>query len=102
MGYGSKNPLNVLGTFSASTKVAEKEVKAEFGVIDGDGEALLGRETGLQLRVLKCCSPKKRLCQIIKRCLMVWSSYKTVSLSDCESQCTPGGSDSHVHSVQRS
>ena len=43
--YGSKELLKVLGTFSASTKVAESEVQAEFVVIDGEGEALLGRET---------------------------------------------------------
>ena len=43
--YGSKEPLKVLGTFSVSTKVAENEVQAEFVVIDGEGEALLGRET---------------------------------------------------------
>ena len=34
------------------TKVAESEVQAEFVVIDGEGEALLGRETALQLGVL--------------------------------------------------
>ena len=32
---GSKQPLEVLGTFSALTKVGETEVKAEFVVIDG-------------------------------------------------------------------
>ena len=43
--YGSKELLKVLGTFLVSTKVAENEVQAEFVVIDGEGEALLGRET---------------------------------------------------------
>ena len=47
--YRSKEPLKVLGTFSAWMKVAENEVQAEFVVIDGEGEALLGRETALQL-----------------------------------------------------
>ena len=51
--YGSKQPLEVLGTFSALTKVGETEVKAEFVVIDGEGEALLGRETAVQLGVLQ-------------------------------------------------
>ena len=55
--YGSKEPLKVLGTFSASTKVAENEVQAEFVVIDSEGEALLGRETALQLGVLKLGVP---------------------------------------------
>ena len=40
-----------MGTFSASTKVAENAVQAEFVVIDG--EVLPGRETALQLGVLK-------------------------------------------------
>ena len=51
--YGSKQPLEVLGTFSALTKVGETVVKAEFVVIDGEGEALLGRETAVQLGVLQ-------------------------------------------------
>ncbi|XP_068706850.1 uncharacterized protein [Montipora foliosa] len=55
--YGSKEPLKVLGTFSALTKVAESEVQTEFVVIDGEGEALLGRETALQLGVLKLGVP---------------------------------------------
>ena len=55
--YGSKEPLKVLGTFSALTKEAESEVQAEFVLIDGEGEALLGRETALQLRVLKLGVP---------------------------------------------
>ena len=42
--YGSKEPLKVLGTFSASMIVAENEVQAEFHVTDGEGEALLKRE----------------------------------------------------------
>ena len=55
--YGSKEPLKVLGTFSASMKVAENEVQAEFVVTDGEGEALLGRETALQVGVLKLDVP---------------------------------------------
>ena len=55
--YGSKQPLEVLGTFSALTKVGETEVEAEFVVIDGEGEALLGRETAVQLGVLQLGVP---------------------------------------------
>ena len=51
--YGSKQPLEVLGTFSALTKVGETVVKAEFVVIDGEGESLLGGETAEQLGVLQ-------------------------------------------------
>ena len=44
-------------TFSASTKVAENEVQAEFVVIDEEGKALPGRETALRLGVLKLGVP---------------------------------------------
>ena len=46
-----------MGTFSALTKVAESDVQAEFVVIDGDEEALFGRETALQLGVLNLGVP---------------------------------------------
>ena len=39
------------------TKVAKNEVQAEFVVIDGEGKALPGRETVLQLGVLKLDVP---------------------------------------------
>ncbi|XP_044180988.1 uncharacterized protein K02A2.6-like [Acropora millepora] len=51
--YGSKQPIEIQGTFSALTKVGETVVKAEFVVIGGEGEALLGRETAVQLGVLQ-------------------------------------------------
>ncbi|XP_022777877.1 uncharacterized protein LOC111319348, partial [Stylophora pistillata] len=51
--YGSKQPLNVLGTFSAQARVEGKEAEAEFVVINGEGAALLGRETAIKLGVLK-------------------------------------------------
>ena len=51
--YGSKQPLKILATFSASQKAGETLVKADFVVIDGEGEALLGRETAVQLGVLQ-------------------------------------------------
>ena len=51
--YGSKQPLNVVGTFSALVRVEGKESEAEFVVINGEGAALLGRETAIQLGVLK-------------------------------------------------
>ena len=68
--YGSKEPLKVLGTFSASTKVAESEVQAEFVVIDGEGEVLLGRET-VEVR----CSS---LYTTVQRIEMIMSDYKEV------------------------
>ena len=55
--YGSDQPLNVLGTFSASVKASQNEVEAEFAVIDGKGAALLGKETAIQPSVLKLGIP---------------------------------------------
>lgn len=55
--YGSTQPLEVLWTFSALRKVRETELKAEFVFIDGEGEALLGRETAVQLGVLQLGVP---------------------------------------------
>ena len=37
--YGSKQPLNVLGTFSAQARVKGKEAEAEFVVVNGEGAA---------------------------------------------------------------
>ena len=42
--YGSTQPLNVLGTFSALVRVKGKETEAEFVVINGKGVALLERK----------------------------------------------------------
>ena len=78
--YGSKQPLNVLGTFSALVRVEGKETVAEFVVINGEGAALLGRETAIQLGVLELgtqiCTVHlvRRSCQITKRSLRVWGS----------------------------
>ena len=55
--YGSKEPLKVLGTFSALTKVGQSETQAEFVIIDGEGEALLVKEAAVQLGVLKLGVP---------------------------------------------
>ena len=51
--YGNSKPLEVLGSFRAATSTNNKEVNAEFIVIKGTGEPLLGRDTAIQLGVLK-------------------------------------------------
>ncbi len=51
--YGNSKPLEVLGSFRAATSTNSKEVNAEFIVIKGTGEPLLGRDTAIQLGVLK-------------------------------------------------
>ena len=51
--YGTKEPLKTLGTFTCAVEVDDKRVYAEFVVIDGTGKPLLGKETAVNLGVLK-------------------------------------------------
>ena len=50
--YGSAEPLKTAGCFVAKVTVRNVTVEAEFTVIEGKGQALLGRETATQLNVL--------------------------------------------------
>ena len=80
--YGSKPPLEVLGTFSALTKVGETIVKAEFVVIDGEGESQLGGETAVQLGcyslVSQCIhwSRNKRSYKTTRESSKVWENWQ--------------------------
>ena len=51
--YGSKEPLACAGVFQARAKAADREVKADFVVVNGHDRGLLGRATAQQLGVLK-------------------------------------------------
>ncbi len=52
--YGSKETLPVAGTFVANIAVDNQEIEsAEFVVIHGEGQALLGRKSAIQLGVLR-------------------------------------------------
>ena len=51
--YASQTPLDVIGTFSCEVSTERNTVNAEFCVIDGKGDSLLGRETATSLGVLK-------------------------------------------------
>lgn len=51
--YGSAEPLSTLGKFRTSVQLDDHTVEAEFVVISGKGRPLLGRETAVQLGVLK-------------------------------------------------
>jgi hypothetical protein len=57
--YGSTQPLQVVGIFSAKAQVSPKqEVKnAEFIVFEGDGVPLTGEETATALGILKIGIP---------------------------------------------
>ena len=49
--YGSAEPLKKAGCFVATVTLRNVTVEAEFTVIKGKGQALLGRETATQLNV---------------------------------------------------
>ena len=52
--YGSNQPLQVAGMFTAEVSVGESVLSGvEFVVIENEGHALLGRETVISLGVLK-------------------------------------------------
>ena len=51
--YGSAQPLKTAGCFVATVTVGNVAAEAEFTVIEGEGQALLGRETATQLNVLR-------------------------------------------------
>ena len=51
--YASQTPLDVIGTFCCKVVAGGNSVNAEFCVIDGEGDPLLGKETATNLGVLK-------------------------------------------------
>ncbi|XP_062538771.1 uncharacterized protein LOC134207062 [Armigeres subalbatus] len=51
--YGSQQPLNVLGSFVADIKIGQKTTKADFFVVQGGQQCLLGDKTSKELGVLK-------------------------------------------------
>ncbi|XP_022784883.1 uncharacterized protein K02A2.6-like [Stylophora pistillata] len=52
-GYGSSVPLKVIGCFEARVVVGDKVCEAEFVVIDGTKQPLLGRGRAIKLGVLQ-------------------------------------------------
>ena len=59
--YGTKEPLKTAGCFTATVAVEDVAVEADITVIEGKNQALLGRETATQLKVLSL-TPNVRLC----------------------------------------
>lgn len=51
--HGSSKPLDTLGSFMADISVVNSSVKAEFIVIQGNEQALLGHKTATELGILK-------------------------------------------------
>ncbi|XP_062616425.1 uncharacterized protein K02A2.6-like [Saccostrea cucullata] len=55
--YGSQKPLKVAGIFTATVKYNQTVIPdVEFAVIEGEGQALLGRDTAVQLGMLQIVS----------------------------------------------
>ena len=57
--YGATKPLEVLGTFEAELKIGSSHISADFTVIEGKGEPLLGKESAMKVGVLKIQLPKE-------------------------------------------
>ena len=55
--YGATKPLEVLGTFEAELKIGSSHISADFTVIEGKGEPLLGKESAM--KVVKIQLPKE-------------------------------------------
>ena len=51
--YGSTKPLKTLGVFTACVEIGGYKTKAEFVVKDGSGRPILGRDTAVELSVLR-------------------------------------------------
>ena len=51
--YGSKEPLEITGSFTAEVSIGMSKEKAEFIVVEGQGQNLLGKETAAKLNVLR-------------------------------------------------
>ena len=51
--YASQTPLDVIGTFFCEVSAGNNTVNAEFCVINGKGDSLLGKDTATSLGVLK-------------------------------------------------
>ena len=62
---GSTKPLKVAGSFTASIQLGEQTQNAEFIVIEGKGQALLGQDTATQLGVLKITDPNSSTVNVV-------------------------------------
>lgn len=53
LAYGSKTPLKLLGSFRSEIEIANKSKNTIFYVVDGGTRDLLGKQTAIELGVLK-------------------------------------------------
>ena len=64
--YGSTEPLKVAGSFTACIQLGQQTHNAEFIVIEGKGQALLGRDTAMQLGILKITDPDSLSANVVE------------------------------------
>ena len=64
--YGTKDPLKTARCFTAKVAVEDVAVEADIIVIEGKNQALLGRETATQLKVLSL-TPNVCVCLFARR-----------------------------------
>jgi len=57
--YASRIALKTVGMFTALVQVGKHQTQAEFTVIDGVGKPILGRDTAMQLDVLRVGKSEK-------------------------------------------
>ena len=62
-GYGNDKPLNIAGCVNANVSVNDKCVQADFFVVEEKGQALLGKQTALDLGILQI--PRAERCNVI-------------------------------------
>ena len=51
--YGSRDPLSMIGKFTAITEVGKQQIEAEFLIIEGQGHTIVSKETAEKLGVLR-------------------------------------------------
>ncbi|XP_048774395.2 uncharacterized protein K02A2.6-like [Ostrea edulis] len=76
--YGSKEPLQILGTFQTVAKYGLRETSAEFAVVKGDYISLLGKDTAVELGVLRIGVEGSDFCSVISEIDKIVASRNTV------------------------
>jgi len=57
--YASKSALQTVGKFTTEVEIPSQKVEAEFVVIDGKGQSILGKKTATELGILRVGIPEK-------------------------------------------
>ena len=73
--YGSQVALKTLGKFTTFVEVGSCKTQAEFVVVDGQGKSILGRDTAIELNVLRVGRPEVNT---VEACSVVLASLKII------------------------